>query len=38
VELAFDVAQGDEAVLDQILFDLPWTNLVHGAQLVELGH
>jgi hypothetical protein len=38
VELAFYVAQGDEAVLDEVLFDLPWRDLVCGGQLVELGH
>src|SRR5215217_3508042 len=38
VELAFHVAQGDEAVLDQVLFDLPRANLINGAQRVEVGH
>src|SRR5215210_2749987 len=38
VKLAIDVAKGDEAVIDDVLFDLPRTNLFRSAQLVELGH
>src|SRR5215207_4879341 len=38
VELAFYVTERNKTVLDKVLLDLARTNLIHTAQLVELGH
>jgi hypothetical protein len=38
VKLALHVAQGHEAVLDPVLFDLPGGHFVYGRQLVKLRH